>query len=98
MYMFFFGRRMSSNPFCFATNAMTCRQLAGALSLNAGMGSIAHILHLGDSVIAETRRHLLFQNEMPSLPERLERALVSNTLAVPAILTTPNVAPPVEKS
>jgi hypothetical protein len=35
---------------------------------------------------------------MPPLPERLERALVSNTRAIPVILTTPDIAAPAEKS
>jgi hypothetical protein len=93
--MFFFGRRVSSNSFRSATIAMTCRQSAGPF---LRMGSIADVLHFNNSVFSKTRYHFLFENEMPPLPERLERALVSNTWAIPAILTTLDIAPPAEKS
>ena len=74
---------------------MTCCQSAGPF---LRMGSIAHVLHFNNSVLSKTRYHFLFENEMPPLPERLERALVSNTWVIPAILTTPDIAPPAEKS
>jgi hypothetical protein len=65
---------------------MTCRQSAGALSLTkAGMGSIAHVLHLDDSVFAEARHH--FQNDSSEL-----------LCPTPGQYCRPDIAPPAEKS
>jgi hypothetical protein len=77
---------------------MIYRKSAAVPSLaSAERGLIAHILHLDNSVFAQARHRFLLENEMPPFPERLKRALVSNTRAVSAVLATPDVAPPAEK-
>lgn len=94
MYIVAFGRHPRRSFFSLATIANTCELSARTKALRK---LVAYILDLDNGVLAKSMPNLGLVNQIPPLPESLQRALILNSQGPASPFTPSPIASPGEE-